>query len=388
MFKKIITLVFVALTLGFAAQTHAQSVIVNIGGSSTGAPLGGSVTTAVTAPTCFGGATGTVTVTATGGTGSYKYKLDADAFGSATSAPYNGTTLVAGAHTVTIQNADASCTDVVVNFTTPAAPAQLAAAVSGTLQIVCGETAASATVTASGGTSSYTYSWPSGTAFTPSNPASGASTATGLAAGTYNVTVTDASGCATATTPTPVVITAPNATLAATVTATQILCNANSPGASGSTTGSIAITDVTSGATPVYTWSSNATGASGTTASGLAASTTAYSVTISAVGYCDVVKSATINAAPSQVTGTAGTVTNDACQLSAGEVTITGTGGTGAKTINWTATAGTSPVPSTSPAGGSPGGTANSASGTTFTGLTGNYSYKFVLKDANGCTTQ
>ena len=45
-----------------------------------------------------------------------------------------------------------------------------------------------ATVVASGGTPAYTYSW-------NTSPVQTTATATGLAAGTYNVTVTDHNGC-------------------------------------------------------------------------------------------------------------------------------------------------------------------------------------------------
>ncbi|MDM1363132.1 BspA family leucine-rich repeat surface protein, partial [Myroides marinus] len=74
-----------------------------------------------------------------------------------------------------------------------------------------GESNGSATVSVSGGTSPYTYSWaPSGGT---------AATATGLAAGTYTVTITDANACTTTATAT---ITEPNVVQAPKVTSNSV----------------------------------------------------------------------------------------------------------------------------------------------------------------------
>ncbi|WP_424108311.1 SprB repeat-containing protein, partial [Pseudomonas viridiflava] len=91
----------------------------------------------------------------------------------------------------------------------------MASTASGQTNVACfGGTNGSATVSATGGTGPYTYSW---------SPSGGtAATATGLAAGTYTVTVTDANGC-TATR--AFTITAPPAIVATAGIQTNVLCN-------------------------------------------------------------------------------------------------------------------------------------------------------------------
>ncbi|MCP9754944.1 adhesin, partial [Lacihabitans sp. CCS-44] len=95
-------------------------------------------------------------------------------------------------------------------------------------------------LTVSGGTSPYTYNW-SNTATTQD--------LTGLAAGTYSVTITDANGCQTTASAT---ITQPAAALAQSLTQTNVLCFGNS-------TGAIDLT-VSGGTSPyTYNWSNTAT---------------------------------------------------------------------------------------------------------------------------------
>jgi hypothetical protein len=260
-----------------------------------------------------------------------------------------------------------------------------------TVQIACGATtAASGTVTVAGGTPAYVYTWAAGTGTAAVPSGTAATSAPALTAGTYTVAVTDANGCATSPALTTITITAPNPTLAATVTATQILCNAGSPGAAGSTTGSIAVTDVVNGATPVsgaaYAWSPN-TSETSATASSLAAGT--YSVTISAMNFCPVDYSRTINAAPAIVSATAGSRVDDGCQTNTGSVVLTGTGGTSPYQMKWISATLNPSTPARPAAAGSPTMNTYSAAGATasFSGLTGGYDYKFVIRDSNGCTT-
>lgn len=467
MFKKILPLIVLALTVGFTAQTQAQSVTVTIGGSTSGAPL--TVTATKTDITCNGAANGTATGVAAGGNGGFAYTIDATPANTTGASTGIFTGLAAGTYIISATSTggcSASATAVIVaeptaltasitaqtnvtcfgltngqvtvagaghtgasssgaysyaigggnvtgatsgNFTGLAAggyvvtvtkntctttqavtitqPAQLTASFSpSTVQIACGATtAASGTVTAAGGTAPYTYTWSqgTGTAAVPSGTA--ATSAPALTAGTYNVVVSDANTCSTSPSPTVVTITAPDVTLSATVTTTQIVCNAGSPGAAGSTTGTIAISAVQPGAaTPAYAWSNSASGA---TASSLAAGD--YTVTISATGYCPVNYTRTINAAPTIVSATAGTATADGCQLNAGEVVLTGTGGTAPYQMKWVTATLNPATPARPTAVGSPNQNVYTSAGATgsFTGLTGGYDYKFVIRDSAGCTT-
>lgn len=130
--------------------------------------------------TCFGGTDGSATVNATGGTPGYSY---AWAPSGGTSATANG--LGAGTYTITVTDAG-NCigiTTVTINQPTVVVPV----ITSSTDETCVGCNDGSATVTVSGGVGGYVYNWaPSGGT---------GSTASGLAPGTYTVTVTDANGC-------------------------------------------------------------------------------------------------------------------------------------------------------------------------------------------------
>lgn len=127
-----------------------------------------------------------------------------------------------------------------------------------------------ATITGFGGTASYTYKWSTG---------STAQLITGLAAGTYTVTITDANNCANITFQT---ITQPSEIIIAGTT-TNVTCQ-------GGNTGKITTT-VTGGTagTISYQWNN---GQTGSTASSLAAGT--YTVTVTNIAGCTKSRSFTV----------------------------------------------------------------------------------------------
>ena len=195
-------------------------------------------------------------------------------------------------------------------------------------------------MTPAGGTGPYTYSWA---------PTGGtAATASGLASGTYTVTITDANLCSIQKT---VTITQPSA-ITATTSQTNISCN-------GGTNGTASVTPA--GGTGPYTYSWAPTGGTAATASGLASGT--YTVTITDANLCSIQKTVTITQ-PSAITATTSQVNITCNGAATGSASVTATGGTGAYTYSWAPT----------------GGTAATATGL----LAG--TYNVTITDANGCS--
>ncbi|GAI22103.1 unnamed protein product, partial [marine sediment metagenome] len=128
---------------------------------------------------CNGDCSGDATVTGSGGTPSYTY-LWSDAQTNSTA-----TSLCEGTYNVTVTDANL-CT--ATSSVTITEPPLLSANASVVEDANCGNADGSATVTASGGTGTYTYQW---------NDAANQTTQTAvnLLPQTYTVTVTDANGC-------------------------------------------------------------------------------------------------------------------------------------------------------------------------------------------------
>ncbi|PCJ82411.1 MAG: hypothetical protein COA57_13350 [Flavobacteriales bacterium] len=168
-----------------------------------------------------------------------------------------------------------------------------------------------ATATPQAGTSPYTYQWNDGQT-TP--------TATGLAAGIYNVTVIDAAGCS-GTASVEVTLQSGQQPNPSIVSTTDASCF-------GSTDGAATLT--TSGGTPPYTYSWPS-GQTDSTATGLTAGT--HTVTVTEANGCNDTISVTINAPSSIPISTSG----DTAICIGGTATImaTASGGTGAYTYNW-----------------------------------------------------
>jgi gliding motility-associated-like protein len=131
---------------------------------------------------CFGGVDGTVTVQLTGGLPPYSYSINGVQF--VPTSTFTG--LASGNYVVTLRDSK-GCTDF-VNVTITQ-PAQLQAQIDSVGNIACnGGTTGGIYISVSGGNPGYTYLW-----------SNGATTEdiTGLAAGTYNATITDTKGCTT-----------------------------------------------------------------------------------------------------------------------------------------------------------------------------------------------
>ncbi|MGD1848927.1 MAG: LamG-like jellyroll fold domain-containing protein, partial [Salibacteraceae bacterium] len=127
---------------------------------------------------CFGFATGGATATVSSGATPYTYLWS----NAATSSAITG--LVAGVYTVTVTDAGGLTASASASITQPTL---LSASLVGTTNVSCnGLSDGSITTLANGGTAPYTYNWNNGDTI---------ASLSGIVAGTYTLTLTDANGC-------------------------------------------------------------------------------------------------------------------------------------------------------------------------------------------------
>ncbi len=210
---------------------------------------------------CNGGSTGSMDLTVSGGVSPYTYSWT----GGATTQDRSG--LAAGTYTVTVTDANA-CTKTL--STTITEPAGMVLTETHANVLCNGGSSGSIDLTVSGGVSPYTYSWTGGPTTQDRS---------GLAAGTYTVTVADANACTKTLSTT---ITEP-AGMVLTETHVNVLCN-----------GGLDWLDRSDGVwrhvSPyTYSWTGGATTQD---RSGLAAGT--YTVTVSDANACTKTLSTTI----------------------------------------------------------------------------------------------
>lgn len=317
---------------------------------------------------CFGNSTGSIDLTPSGGTPGYTYVWTASAGGVIPSGQTNNqdlTGLVAGTYNVTVRDAN-NCTT--TNSAVITQPSAALASSKSQINVLCfGNNTGSIDLTVTGGTPGYTYAWSASNGGSVPSGQSGNQDLTGLVAGTYAVTVTDANNC---TTTNSAVITQPAAALGSSKTQVNVLCF-------GSATGSIDLT--VAGGTAGYTYSWTASGggsvpsgqAGNQDLTGLVAGT--YNVTITDANSCTTTNSATITQ-PAAALNTSKTQTNVLCFGNAtGAIDLTVGGGTASYTYLWTASSG----------GIVPSGQAGNQD---LTGLVAG-TYSVLVTDANGCTT-
>ncbi len=126
---------------------------------------------------CPGGSSGSATVQADGGNGTFTY-----AWSNGENTP-TATNLSAGTYTVTVTDGENCASTETVTIVQPAA---IAVNASATAQTAPGAEDGTATASPVGGTGGFTYAWSNGET---------TQTITGLAPGSYTVTVTDENGC-------------------------------------------------------------------------------------------------------------------------------------------------------------------------------------------------
>ena len=205
-----------------------------------------------TSVTCNGGSDGSITVTPNSGTGPYSILWNT---GDTTNTVSN---LLAGSYTVTVTDAT-GCS--VIGDGTVGSPTALILTTSSTDE-TCANNDGSVTVMASGGKDPYTYLWNTA-------PAATTSTVTGLTAGTYLVTVTDASGCTA--------VASATVTDACTGCAMTLATSFAAPSCNGLGDASATVTPSLGTYPYTYNWTS-ATPDTDSTASGLMAGV--YSITV------------------------------------------------------------------------------------------------------------
>ncbi len=293
------------------------------------APIVATMT--MTAATC-GNNNGSAGVTASGGTGPYTYIWNP---GGETTASISG--LSAGTYTVTVTD-NKGCTQ--TNSVTITTNSGITLTSTITDGIKCdGDATGSATITATGGTTPYTYSW---------NPGGGTNaTESGLTAGSYTVTVTDNMGCNTTIVVTitqPAILTAPISTLR------DISCF-------GLNNGMATVTP--SGGTPAYTYLWTPLGNTTNTITGLSGGT--YTIEVTDANGCSLTSSIIISQPPAISVTFTSTPSN--CGNNDGTASVTVTGGTAPYTYYWSPSAETT---------------------ATATGLSTG-SYTVTVTDFNGC---
>lgn len=312
--------------------TDANSCLATASASIT-QPTSLTVSTSVTNVSCNGSSNGSATATVGGGTSPYTYSWNT----SPAKTTAQATGLNAGSFTVTVTD-NKGCT--VTASVTITQPSSLTASISSFSNITCnGLSNGSATSAGGGGTSPYTYSW-------STTPAKTTASVTGLSAGGYTCTVTDAHGCMATTT---VTLTQPSTLTISSITATGVSCNGQSNGTATATPG---------GGTSPYTYSWNTTPVkTSQVASGLSAGN--YIVTVTDHNSCSATASISVT------TPTALHITmSSTCSGGRGTATATVTGGTKPYTYSW-----------------SGGGTSSTKSGLT------NGTYTVTVSDNHGCSS-
>jgi gliding motility-associated-like protein len=287
---------------------------------------------------CFGQCNGSITAVASGGTAGYTYTWTGTAPFPPTPLP-NIVNLCPDTYTLSVldgNNCPSSTTVQIIE------PPLLTTTLTSQNAICSGSCNGSATITPSGGTPNYSYSW--------TGSISSVSLATGLCAGNYTATVTDANGCTSAqgytiTQPAPVNVT---------LTPTNPLCNTGCNG--------IITTSVTGG-NGAYTYSLIPTGISTPTATGLCAAS--YTMLVFDGNSCPGQAITTLVSPPALLANVS--TTNAACgAVCNGIASSNPINGTPSYTYTWT-------------------NSTSTFTGQTITNLCAD-NYTVMITDANSCT--
>ncbi|HRK81583.1 MAG TPA: SdrD B-like domain-containing protein [Saprospiraceae bacterium] len=288
-----------------------------------------NITVTSTNVTTCGAANGTVNVVVTQGVPPFTYIWNTGA-----TTP-NLTNLGAGTYSVTVTSAN-NC--VATGTATITAPPAIGATITATPLVCQGTAVGMATVNVVGGTAPFSFLWSNGATM---------QTISGLGAGTYSATVTDAFQCQAFATAT--IQSAPVPTVS--INATPVVCGTNNTGTATATG---------AGGTPPYSYLWN-TGATTPTIAGLTTGT--YVVTLTDLNGCRATASTSITVFDDLVATIAKTNV-DCFGASTGSATATATGGQAPYAFTWS----------------------NGAVGSVITNLPAGF-YTVTVRDVNGCMT-
>lgn len=339
----------------YAIEITNNSGCVTVETVEVGEPTQIDLVQSFTDPSCNGDCDGTASVVASGGAGGYSYNWVPAPLGGQGTA--NATGLCAGNVDVTVTDVN-GCTSV-ANFTLTDNPVLDVSNVISTDISCFGFNDGTATVLPSGGTGGFTYEWFDCVTGTPIGQTG--QTATGLAAGSYQVIVTDAAGCAQTSACVDVLEPLP---LAGLLSSTDVICN-------GACDGTASV--VASGGNNNYSYQwFEGTGTpivGGTGASILNLCPDTYTVEITDLNGCsDIFGPVTITEPnPYDVTIASSDATCFGGNDGTADITVNA-GGTAPYTYTWT------------PAPGGGQGTPNG------TGLSAG-TYNVLIEDLNGCDT-
>ena len=324
----------------------AYSVIVNdqnnctkTATASVATPSALALTQSVTNNSCAGLCNGSATITASGGTGPFTFTFNN------VPATINGSGLVsglcAGAYIASVKDANNCPQSIPFSITSPAL---LSAAITGTLNS-CTVCTGAATVTPSGGTSTYSAVWTN-----TLNAVVGANTvATSLCPGNYTVTITDSKACTATST-----VSIQQTIIAAAVSGGSLLC-------AGLCNASLVASPSGGSGSYNFTWTPGAQTTS--VATNLCAGN--YTVTVRDQGGAQCSNTATINVVAPPALSLTTTKTNVSCFGACnGSINASPSGGVGPYTFSW-----------------SPGGQITSSITNQCNG-----NYTLTLKDNNNCT--